>query len=196
MLKIQMKQGANARVKGVSLVEMAIAMMIIAVISVAVSNLVLTGVQSQMNQGNEEHMQIIAYNIVDDMRLDLRRAQNHTVLAANRLQVTLTDGSIVNYEFDATGTRFQRRSPTATKIYNTMNNRAGQLHTVALRFVDVPVTRPGPPVTVISTEVTIPDLTITRINRGTDSAIDAEFGPPQFSIRNITFDSMNTNTFQ
>ena len=191
----------NAAERGVTLLEISLAMMIVAVLSVGVSNLIRSGVESQMSESLHQHMQVIANSIVDDLRHDLREASNVTIAnGGNMLRVQAPSGNIT-YQLAANGD-FSRRSPSgSSKIYNHNgpSKKGANNSTVFLLKVACPgsVTPTG---TALSgcfasnttnmsgepTQVIIPRLQVEQ-TVGTGTIIDQNFGPPNYTIRDFSF---------
>lgn len=192
------------RAKGVTLVELAVAMMILSILSVAVSNLVMSGVQSQMNQRIDENLQIIGMNIVEDIRLDLRHAAVVDVAggaAGNTLNITTQNGGLITYRLN--GNNFERIEGGFTKIYNdpavygtpalqvgcfTVGTNAAASCFVEQNMNSDPTPRPR--------EIRIANELRVQPLVSPNTVMDNRFGPARFSIRDFSFDVMSSTEFQ
>lgn len=123
LLKKSSAQRKRKRDRGITLLEIALGMMILAVLSVGVSSLVKTGVESQLSERAHQYMQTVALNIVDDIRFDIRKADDVTVLNPQTLSLT-TDASTVTYQLESGGkfSRSETGKPKKYYNYNATNN--------------------------------------------------------------------------
>jgi len=103
--------------QGVTLLEMALAMMILSVLSVGVSSILRTGVESQMAQRNDLNMQSIAMNVSEDMRNDIRVADSASISGGGNTMALVTGNGNVTYTLDGSG-QLIRTLNGQSKIYN------------------------------------------------------------------------------
>src|SRR3954470_23284463 len=61
---------------GITLIELAVSMMIMAIIGVGVSGLLKTGAEHSLSERTHQTSQMVAMNLVDDLRFDLRTADS------------------------------------------------------------------------------------------------------------------------
>lgn len=218
--------------RGITLIELALSMMIMAVLSVGVSSLIKTGVETQMSERMNAHMQTIAMNIVDDIRLNMRTACTAQVTGGgttlNLQMPPCTAPGTPNgfgtmmvtspyFIYKLNGTDFVRTTGTGTwiigptsvafvasavgptKIYN--KSSATSLYQVDCNnaanvagpcFTALNLNSSGQPKQIVinNIRVTVPAL-------NSDSIITKSFNmPPNYSVRNFSFDVMNATEFQ
>lgn len=177
--------------KGISLLEMALAMAIISILMVSVSSLVRSGIEAQHTQRAEEMMQMAAGNIVDDLRFDLWAADQATmVVAPTQLRFTnQMSGNLVTYRLN--GTQMERREGVTTKVYNNVGYSNG-----GVSMLDVACSNPCFRLvnTGNSEKIVIDTLTV-QTNLNDTTLIGQHFGPPQYSLQNMHFDITSAKTF-
>ncbi|MDX2086116.1 MAG: hypothetical protein SFZ03_12100 [Candidatus Melainabacteria bacterium] len=169
----QRKQTARP---GLTLIEAAIAIGIIGIIGVAVSNVLLAGVEAQLSSKIHTHMETTALNIVDQLRFDLRFARNVTAPSPTTLQFTTQDNVAVTYSF--TGGALTRNGTSFT--------------------ANVPVTLSvtcGGCFQTNGKQVSLSGLQITDVATG-QSNIDRAFGKASFIYPDATFDVLTATTFE
>jgi prepilin-type N-terminal cleavage/methylation domain-containing protein len=109
--------------QGVTLLEMALAMMILSVLSVGVSSILRTGVESQMAQRNDLTMQSIGMDISEDLRNDIRLADSASIGGGGNSMTLVVGNSNANttynvtYSLDGSG-QLTRQANGQSKIYN------------------------------------------------------------------------------
>jgi type II secretory pathway pseudopilin PulG len=199
------RQLQKASASGVTLLELALGLMIIAVLSVAVSSLVRTGVEHQMSQRTHDMMQTIAMNMIDDLRFDTRTAVSATIGNGGN-QLTLTPGNnaaVIDYVL--AGGNFQRRQGGNTKDYNT--NITPPLEVACLAANGnatgcfegyIPdASTPGGMIRNDATprQIRTNNITVRQINNGT-SLIDQNFGRSNFALHNFAFNLMSSTEFR
>jgi prepilin-type N-terminal cleavage/methylation domain-containing protein len=178
--------------KGLTLLETAIAMMILAILSVAVSNLVKAGVETQMARRADLNMQSIAMNIVDDLRRDIRTADKLSVAGNTGNTLTLTNNGItISYRLN--GAQLTRTENGANKSYNDtsqFNVICPQSCFTAKDFNQDPTPLPRQiQINEIQVQQNVP-------TSATKNIIDKAFGPANFTIRQFTFSPISAMEFQ
>lgn len=190
---------------GVTLLELALGLMIVAVLSVAVSSLIRTGVESQISQRTHDMMQVIAMNIIDDLRFDTRTAVAASINAGGN-QLTLTPGNngvAINYVLN--GGNFQRRQGASIKDYNTGITPPLAIACLATNGNTTPcfegyipdAATPGGMARndAAPRQILVNNITVQQINNGS-SLIDTNFGAPNFSLHNFAFNLMSSTEFR
>jgi prepilin-type N-terminal cleavage/methylation domain-containing protein len=197
----------RCRIQGFTLIEATLAIMILAILSIGVSSLVRTGVETQMSRRIQEYMQAIGLNIVDDLRRDLRTADQAVITnAGNRLTITAPGGNIV-YNLEADNT-FTRTEGGVTKIYNDPNLYNPWPEVVCLNagaaapcFSGFRKDLNNPGVMVANNaspqQVMLADITVRQaVAAGGGTVIDNAFGMANFSVRNITLSLTSQTDFR
>lgn len=178
-------------------------MMILAVLSIGVSSLVRTGVETQLSRRVHEYMQVVGLNIVDDLRRDLRTADQAIITAGgNQLTIIHPAGNISYVLNPATGV-LTRTQNAQSKDYNP-----------TVQQPRLQVTCPnGPCFTGVRKDPTNPNVLIADNNSpqqvqlgditvrqqapaGGGTIIDTAFGAPNFSMRNITLSLTSQTNFR
>ena len=179
-------------------------MMILSIISVAVSNLVKTGVETQLSQRMQENMQTIAMNIVDDLRYDIRTADTATISnGGNTLTLTGGTGNIV-YSL-ASGNMRRTVGGGTPKIYNAGYAGPGlEVACLNMAGATIPCFQGFSPSTanpavfvsdsVDPRQIRVDNITVQQQTLG-NTMIDRNFGRPQFALRNFNFDLMSATQF-
>jgi prepilin-type N-terminal cleavage/methylation domain-containing protein len=111
------------RQRGVSLVEMCVAMAIAAVLFVGVSNLLIVAETSQINARMQSIEGSVATNIIDRLRADLRFAENDATVSINA-----NNPQVLQFHIPSTG-----ENVTYTFANNTLT-RTSSLNNVAYDF--------------------------------------------------------------
>lgn len=169
---------------GLTLLEMAIGIMIVSILSVAVSSLFKVAVESQMSQRVHENMQMVAINIVDDLRLDIRTADSVEVLnGGNTLRISNVDGEVV-YTWSNGGSFVRTLNSGAQKSYS-------QGFSPALNVVCEPACFQQ----VADQQILLPELRVEQSTAG-GTVIDRFFSKPNYPVRNIAFDILSATEFQ
>jgi prepilin-type N-terminal cleavage/methylation domain-containing protein len=191
--------GANS---GVTLLELAISMMIVAVISVGVSGLIKVGAEHNLSERQHQTMQLIAMDLVDDLRRDLLTADTISNLGSsgsNTLTIT-GNGHTVTYAMNSSTHQMTRAANGITKIYNdpkiflsnlrmdcvSATNQCFQVNTTAGTASN------GTPKAIF-----IPNLTISAPpGSGGGTVIDQAFGAPNFKLNQFSFNMTTSTEFQ
>lgn len=186
---------------GVTLLEMALCIMLLSIISVAVSSLVRTGVEGQLSQRTHENMQVIALNIMDDLRFDLRTAEKANCLGAptsvvqisnggNRMSFCNRDGQ-VTYELTSANQMYRTSPNGIVKVYN-------QGFTPTLN-----VLCPSGCFAVVNGQLQMPDLRVQQATAGNSlmdqwlrNVEDPTFGRPTYRMSNTSFALLSATQFQ
>lgn len=135
--------------RGVSLMELCIAMMVMSVLSIGVASIIRAGVESQQNERMYNTMHLVANNLITDLRFDLTRAYDASITNAGMdLNIVDENGGTVRYQVfsdptaAASGVNSIRRvDPSgAAKIYNKIG---AVEYRPALRITCDPATVPG-----------------------------------------------------
>ena len=184
----------QAAFNGVTMVELVMAMMIIAVLSVGVASLMRVGIEAQLSERANQKMQIISMAIVDDLRRDLQTAQAVTVQnAGNTLVVRVPDpadpASAYNATYRLANGLFSRTSPEGSKDYiRDIDMRVNSKLTVKC-VNDVNASAPcfrwlnATTKTVLKME----GLRLEHTGFG-NTVFDQNFGSPNYTVRDLTFD--------
>ncbi len=169
---------------GLTLLEMAIGIMIVSILAVAVSSLFKVAVESQMSQRVHENMQMVAINIVDDLRFDIRTADSVEVLnGGNTLRITNDNGEVV-YTWGNGGNFVRTLNNSAQKSYN-------QGFSPSLSVVCQPACFQQ----VTAQQILLPELRVEQTTAG-GTVIDQFFSKPNYPVRNIAFDVLSATEFQ
>jgi Tfp pilus assembly protein PilV len=189
-------KGVNCRPKrqlsasqGLSLLEMALGLMILSILSVGVSALVKTGVESQMAHRTNQLVQNVGLNIVDDLRMDIRTAEKATA-NGNQLILDMPDSSQITYQLN--GIEFSRTSSSGgTKIYNASQTAKLQVLCEAPCFTPGVINNQGNP-----RQIIVKSLEVSQVLSNSGNIIDVAFKPANFSIRNFSFEVPSATEFQ
>ncbi|MBX2861214.1 MAG: prepilin-type N-terminal cleavage/methylation domain-containing protein [Vampirovibrio sp.] len=178
----------NTSNKGVTLIELAVAMVIFAVLGVAVSSIVQSAQDSQMAHRVHETQHSVAMDVVDNLRIDLRHARNVTV-AGTSVSFQTFDANVgtdVNVTYALAGGALTRTSPGGTLNF-------GNRYAVPMTFGcgNPCFVGTGNPVTQLS-------LNNLEVIDATPSAskLDAAFGRARFRVNESAFYVMDGMTFQ
>lgn len=174
-------------------------MMILSILSIGVSSLVKAGVETQMAERDHQNMHVIGMNIVDDLRNDIRNADQVTVgNGGNSLQVILDSNTGQTVSYDLVGTKFQRSSPgKLTKIYNDPAMYTDQMQ----------ISCPDPNGCFeaksinsnnLPKQILIPEIKVQKVlpTGSSGSIIDKNFGGANFSIKDYSLDVASATEFQ
>jgi hypothetical protein len=177
---------------GITLLETALGMMILSILSIGVSSIVKAGIEAQMSERTHQHMQTIGMNIVDDLRNDIRVADEVTVTNSSTLTVLLDDVTNQTAVYQLVGTQFQRRETgKQTKIYNDPNMYS------TLMEISCPsgcFQAQKPNSSSMPKQILLPKIMISKPQNST--AIDKYFAPPNFTISNFAFDVATATEFR
>ena len=165
---------------GVTLIEMVISLLVIVVLGIGVSSIVRVGIESQMAQRTQENMQIVAMNIVDDLRFDLRTADSIAITGGGNT-LSINGGQTV-YSLNGAGDLVRQQNGNA-KTYNDGFRPALQVVCPNGCFQSVP-----------PKQVLLPNLRVQQTTAG-NTIIDRNFGLPNFPVRNVAFDIMSATQF-
>jgi Tfp pilus assembly protein PilV len=175
--------------QGVSLLELALGMMILSVLSVGVSALVKTGVESQMSHRTNQEIQNIGLNIVDDLRTDIRTADK-AVVSTNQLVLNMPTGNTITYRLN--GDNFSRaNSAGGSKTYNTGPIARLRVSCTGSCFRAGSLNSAGDP-----RQIIVDSLQVVEVLPNAGTAIDQAFMPSNFSIRNFSFEVLSATEFQ
>lgn len=199
--------------QGATLVELAVAMFLMVIMTIAVSNLVRAGVEAQFNQRANESMQMIAMAIMDDIRFDAQRAASNAgnppinvSNGGNTLQILVQDvdnggTEVVTYRLLGNGD-FERQDEQGTKVYTDMTARGPELAVTCrndannviacFQIATEDTDGDGQPNT---QRVIVPGLRVEMANPPQD-IISANFGPPDFRVEEASFDIVAATQFK
>lgn len=189
-----LKVHKHSSTSGLSLIELAMAMMIMVILSVGVSSLLQTGIESQLSERAHQEMQSVAMNIVDDLRNDIRTANKAAVSNGNNtLTLTMPTGNIT-YSLAADGKFSRVSSVTGTKQYlsGQMTNMkvacpSGCFRAELLNSDNTPSPR----------QISVPEISVQQvINGNRKTIIDTAFNSASFSLRNFSFDVLSATEFK
>lgn len=188
--------------QGITLLEVAISIMIVAVLSIAVSSLVKAGVETQMAERMHQNMQSISNGIVGDLRMDFREVDTVAIASGgNSLTLTTPAGNVV---YQLTNGNLTRRSPSGTvKTYNDPKMYNNMLE---ISCPGGPVVPGGPSVagcfapnnlnsSGLPRQIVMPEMAV-RQKTANGGLIDRYFGAPNFTVRNFAFDVVTATEFQ
>lgn len=199
MLKTELsrKSKLSASSQGLTLLEMALGMMILSVLSVGVSSIVKAGIESQMSEQAHQYMQTIGMNIVDDLRHDIRVADQVTVTnGGNTLQVILDSTTNQTAFYELVGTEFRRREAgKQTKIYNDPSMYTSLMQvTCPSGCFEANQTNSNS----VPRQIRIPEIVVQKSlpSGNAGSIIDRHFRRPNFSIRDFAFDVATATEFR
>lgn len=196
---------------GLSLLELGLSMMILAILSVGVSSLVKSGVEAQMARRVHQQMQVVALNIVDDIRQDMRTACSASIQnGGSRLVIdqppcaaaSAPTQADITYE-RTSGNDFVRiAAGGAQKLYNDPNVFPFRLNvdcqnvqngSTACFETSLLNNDPAPK----AKQVQINALRVYQdLPVGGGTMIDHAFGLPNFVVRQMSFDVMGATEFQ
>lgn len=194
-----------SRASGVTLLEMALGMMIVAIVSVGISNLVRAGVESQMAERTHQNMQLVANNIVDDIRFDIRQsvyAYTNSSDTALKLDMPASGSQpAFTVVYRLSGNQFSRQDPRYPnpKNYNDPSDPNNPLSVQCLDDSGNVVVRCFEKNFQNSAgharQIRLPALQVTK-TRSSNTIIDQYFGAPNYTIRDFAFDVMGATEFQ
>lgn len=190
---------------GVTLMEMALAMMIVAVVGVGVSGLLKVGAEHNLSERQHQTMQIVALNLVDDLRHDLRTADSINALGSGSNTLTIQgNGQTITYSLNTATHRMSRQvNGSPAKVYNDPNiflsNMQVQCSPTCFQVAtdaqtgQLMVTSTG-----IPKEIVIPRLTVTvpLANGNAGTMIDQSFGAPNYALNQFAFHVTTSTEFQ
>lgn len=191
--------------QGISVLELAIGMMLIGVIGVAVSNLVKVGVETQMSERVSQNLQIIGNNIVDDLRHDIRLAEDVSILSGgSRLRVTLNGQNVV---YGLSGNLFTRTVPGQTaKTYNNPDTYGNRIVVTCTNpqngqqaCFSVPTDHSGNSMLNSQNapkQIRVDYLAVQENAGQSLSIIDQQFGTANFTLKDFAFDVYSATEFQ
>lgn len=180
---------------GLTLIELAIAIAVIAVIGLAASQMMFTGVQTQMSVHVNETEANLAQEIVNRLRYELRNAQNIQILNnGNSLQFQGYDPNTAQY----TSINYAFTGSTLTR--NGVNLSANRSPAFQITCGGTLACFTGATSSVTSSQnlqrVSLNNLTITDIS-GSNKNLDQAFGgPATFHLDEAAFNILNGMTFQ
>jgi len=180
--------------QGVTLLEMALAMMILSVLAVGVSSILRTGVETQMAQRNDLNMQSIGMNVSEDLRNDIRVADSASITGGGNSMTLVTGNGNVTYTLDGSG-QLIRTLNGQSKIYN--DQTVYKSPTLVVRctngcFTAMQMnndTAPSP------REVMVNEMKITQ-STSQNTVIDRSFGLASFALRAFSFNLTGATQFQ
>jgi Tfp pilus assembly protein PilV len=177
--------------KGVSLLEAALAMAILAIVSISVSNVLLAGVTTHMSSKTRTYQVNVAMDVMDSLRNDIRFALAVTANPNTRLQIDLSGGRQVVYTFDnGTGTLTRTDTLPGPGNSTSRNFVSSVPSTVPIRVACINTC-----FSVARAQVFLEGLQVADGGPAT-SALDREFGSSNTTYRNIAFDIMTSTAFQ
>jgi prepilin-type N-terminal cleavage/methylation domain-containing protein len=189
---------------GVTLLEMAMAMMIVAVLSVGVSGIIKVGVEHTMAERQHQNMQMIAMNLVDDLRHDLRTADSINALGAGSNSLVMqSNGKVITYALNAANKQITRKvgGVASTKIYNdpgVFKNLQVQCTPTCFQIGTDQSGNPLVSSSGVPKEIMIPNLSVNAVlpagNLGT--SVDQAFGVPSFHLKMFSFNVAAATEFQ
>lgn len=193
--------------QGITLIELAMSMMVVAVIGVGISGLVKSGVEHTLSERQVQTMQMMAMDLVEDLRHDLRTADtvNNVGSGSNTLVIT-GNGQTITYRLDTATHRMTRQSTASpiTKIYNdpkvfasnmefSCQNSSGGTIPCFSKNTALGTASNGTPKAVVLRNVTV---TASLPAGGSSSALDIAFGAPSFRLNQFTFTIAAATEFQ
>jgi type II secretory pathway pseudopilin PulG len=195
------------KVRGITLLEISLGMMILCVLSIGVSSLVKTGVESQMSERTHQYMQTIALNIVDDIRLDIRKADDVTVGSNGQTLNILIDTTNVTYQLESGGKFSRNETGKPKKYYNYDAAKSTYWNGIQLScndpvnnttqcFVEQSMNQDATKNR--ARQIQIPYLKAVKPMNASQrmSIIDQFFDEPNFAIRDFSFNVPSATVFQ
>lgn len=184
---------------GVTLIELGIGMIILIVLSLGVSALVKTGVETQLSRRSDMLMQTIGLDLVDDLRFDVRTTDNATVSnGGNTLTLSRGGGNII-YQLDGNG-RFSRTNVLtgAVKIYNDPAHYSSPAFQIACPSTCFTPLRMNSDATPSPREIRVNEIQVRQVvgSQGGGTFIDRAFGLGNFSVRAFSFSVLGATEFQ
>ncbi len=202
------------------MLEMSIAMMIIAVVGIGASSLMKAAVQNVNNERQQQLMQIVGMNIINDLRYDLRYAETATIssssgLTNNVLTIAKKDPHNPANNITVTYTQFKdttrsdllslkRKQSNVPVLFKTYNDKAysskfeikcvGDCFT---NFTDSDGNIRG--INISEIDLTIPDKTVSSSSSTLkkETIVDLVFGTaPNYVIQPSEFTITSKVTFQ
>ena len=203
---LQMTASKPQSAAGVTLLEMAMAMMIIAVVSVGVSGIIKVGAEHNLSERQHQTMQIMAMNVVDDLRFDLHTADTINNLGGGSNTLVINgNGKVITYTLNTNNHQLTRldSQTNATKIYNDPNifmsnmqfscQSGGAATPCFQKDPSAGVATNGTPKALM-----IPNLTVTAVlpagSAGT--VIDQVWGAPTFKLNQFSFNIAAATEFK
>ena len=204
----------KASAAGVTLLELAITMMITAVIGVGVSGLIKAGAEHSLSERQHQTMRMMAMSLIEDLRFDLRTADSINSLGGGSNTLVIHQGAqTITYNLDTGTHRMTRTFNGKTKIYNDpsvfLNNMqfscqtgAGATTTCFQNDPEAGAIMGGPPTVVAANgtpkAVLVPNLTVTAAlpSGSGGTVIDQAFGPPSFQLTSFSFNVASATEFQ
>jgi len=205
---------SKAFASGISLLELAITMMITAVIGVGVSGLIKAGAEHSLSERQHQTMRMMAMSLIEDLRFDLRAADSIDSLGGGSNTLVIHQaGQTITYNLDTGTHRMTRTAAGKTKTYNdpsvflsnmqfSCQTAAGSTTTCFQNDPNAGAVLGGPP-TVIASDgtpkaVLVPNLTVTAAlpAGGGGTVIDQAFGPPSFQLTSFSFNVASATEFQ
>lgn len=191
--------------QGITLIEMAMAMMIVAVLGVGVSGMLKVGAEHNLSERQHQTMQVVAMNLVDDLRYDLRAANTINALGggSNTLVIHTTDkqtnaAQTITYALNGSAQMTRQLNNLTPKIYNDpsvfLSNMQIQCSPNCFQVATgATFSTNGTP-----TQIAIPQLTVSvplvAGNKGT--VIDQAFQAPNFKLSQFSFNVTAATEFQ
>ena len=197
-MALSKKYNLNAGKAGITLLELALSMMVMAVLGVAVSSLVKAGADHNLSERQHQTMQMVAMNLVDDLRFDLRTAERISSLGSGSNSLVIQNtGQTITYALDPS--TFQMSRTVSGGIRKVYNDPTGVLSNVQIQCTPSCFQ----PSTVQASDgtpksITIPLLTVSVPPRAGSAGtpIDQYFGAPQFVLKAFTFNIATATEFQ
>jgi hypothetical protein len=184
---------------GVTLIELAIGMMILIVLSLGVSALVKTGVETQMSRRSDMLMQTIGLDLVDDLRFDVRTTDSAAVSGGGNTLTLSRGGGTIVYQLDGNG-RFSRTDALtgAVKVYNDPAHYSSPAFRMACPATCFTPLRMNSDATPSPREIRVNEIRVQQVagTQGGGTFIDRAFGLGNFSVRAFTFSVLGATEFQ
>ncbi|MCE3235161.1 MAG: hypothetical protein K0Q50_1341 [Vampirovibrio sp.] len=193
---------SRKRQAGLSLLEIGIGMMLLAILSVGVSSLVRTGVENQMSERAHQEMQSIGLNIVDDIRLDIRKADIVTVPNSSTLSLVMDAAAnqTVTYQLESGGKFSRSETGKAKKYYNFDTASNSYWNRMQVTCPDTPGCFSAESLNTENKprQIRLPNLRVVQQlpNGNQGSLIDQHFGPANFTVKDFSFDVPSATVFQ
>jgi prepilin-type N-terminal cleavage/methylation domain-containing protein len=180
--------------RGVTLLELALCMMILAVLSVGVSALMRTGVEAKMAQRNDLNMQSIGMNFSEDLRTDIRTADSASISNnGNTMTLSTAVGNVV-YSLNNGQLSRQPVGQTA-EIYNDPTIYSKPVLVVSCQnacFTPLQMNSDSVP---SPREILVNEMKITQ-STSQNTIIDRNFGLANFALRAFSFNLTGATEFQ
>jgi hypothetical protein len=175
--------------------EMGLCMMIAAVLSVGVSAIVRTGIETKTSQRNDLNMQSIALNVSEDMRNDIRTADSASISEGGNTLTLSTASGNVTYTLNSGNGRLTRQDSGQTKTYNDPALYGNPVYTVSCQGACFTPLQMNSDATPSPRQILVNEMRISQAS-SQNTLIDRNFGLANFALRAFSFNLTGATEFQ